>query len=601
MKHQTYSALLAAALLTASCTVPVLPAAYSVCAEEEPETKTYQDFQYQEKDGGISITGVTFSVNDMRTSLTVPAEIDGKPVTEIGKNAFFQESCMELTEITLPDTLKRIGTSAFYGCWSLKSLTLPEGLEEICPSAFSRAAFEQITIPESVTEIGYAAFESCLSLKEIRLPEAVTYLQWRTFNSCPALEKVVLSPKTATIGRAACKNCPKLKEINLPDTLESVYTDALDGTPWLEAKRAENPLVCSDGGVFLIDGKTCTGEVVIPDTVQRINGEAFSGNAEITGVTVPESVTAIGDAAFFKCTALKKAELPAGLTVIPDFLFNRSGLEQYTFRDTVTAIGIGVFMDCHSLKSVILPDSLTKIDDSAFLGCDALEEMQIPESVTDFGIQIAAQTPWLEQQHAKQGAYVICNGCLLDAAGINGSAVVPDSVKHICGGAFLECENVTDILVPAATESIGAGAFFACMNLRTLTVLNPACEIYDPDTDPDGRYEVCIYPEIFAGLLRGYDQSTLQQYAERHEIRFDPAERGDADGDLQVSIADAQTVLKEYTNSVAGKPASLSDAQRKAADVNGDSAVTVEDAQLILKYYVSNTVAGSTVSWKELT
>ena len=270
MRINKYAVLLAAALLTASCTVTALPAGYAVYAEEQTE-KRWQDFKYTESESGIVITGVTFSVNDARTSLTVPAQIDGKPVTEIGTNAFFDTPCMELTEIILPDSLKKIGANAFSGCWSLKSLTLPDGLESIGTGAFQRCTCESISIPDSVKELGMSAFSYCVNLKEIRLPDAVTEIPWNAFNGCSALETVQLSPKTTRIGRNAFGGCKALKTINMPDTLEAVYTGALKDTPWLAAKQAENPLVCSDGGVFLIDGTACTGEVVIPGTVQRIS------------------------------------------------------------------------------------------------------------------------------------------------------------------------------------------------------------------------------------------------------------------------------------------------------------------------------------------
>ena len=577
-----------------------MPAAYSVCADEQSPILTRGDFFCREQDGGIVITGVSFSINDERRTLTVPASIDGKPVTAIGDDAFVTEACIELTEINLPNTLKTIGSNAFYGCQSMKSLTLPEGLETIGTYAFRSARIESIVIPESVRQIKMNAFASCKSLKSVQLPEAVTEIQWNTFYNCTALEKVVLSPKTTHISRGAFMGCTALREINLPDTLEYVYSNAFNDTEWLAAKYARNVPVCSDGGVFLIDGRKCAGDVVLPDTVQRINEQAFAGNESVTGVTIPDSVTEIGIGMFFNCTALKKVVLPSGITEIPDMLFNRSGLEEFTVPDGITKIGFGAFMTCKELKKVVLPESLITIADGAFLECYALEELNIPEQTVNIGTQIAAMTPWLEKQHEKDGAYVIINQCLLDADGITGTAVLPDGIKRICGSAFLDSETLTGAVVPASVEYIGAGAFYVCENLHMLTVLNPDCFLSDPETDPDNTYGVTIIPKTYSGLFRGYEESTLKKYAEHYQIRFDPISQGDADGDAQVTIADAQSVLKAYTDAVAGKADTLTDEKRKAADVNGDSAVTVEDAQLILKYYVSNTVAGNAISWKEL-
>ena len=67
----------------------------------------------------------------------------------------------------------------------------------------------------------------------------------------------------------------------------------------------------------LLDGRECTGDVVIPSGVKEIAGSAFySGlttnpktdlysGSTIIGVTIPDSVTVIGDYAFCKNTLLK--------------------------------------------------------------------------------------------------------------------------------------------------------------------------------------------------------------------------------------------------------------------------------------------------------
>ena len=75
---------------------------------------------------------------------------------------------------------------------------------------------------------------------------------------------------------------------------------------------------------------------------------------------------------------------------------------------------------------------------------------------------------------------------------------------------------------------------------------------------------------------------------------------GDADGDGTVTAADAQLVLQDYAERVAGNPALLSARYAAAADVNGDGAVSVEDAQLIQRYYVLNAVSGIPTAWDTL-
>ena len=76
--------------------------------------------------------------------------------------------------------------------------------------------------------------------------------------------------------------------------------------------------------------------------------------------------------------------------------------------------------------------------------------------------------------------------------------------------------------------------------------------------------------------------------------------RGDADGDGAVTAADAQLVLCDYAERVAGNPGILSARYANAADVNSDGAASVEDAQMILRYYVLNSVSGIPTAWEAL-
>ena len=85
----------------------------------------------------------------------------------IRSKAFYK--CYELTEITLPSTLKSIEEMAFFRC-SIKTLDLPESLTFIGKDAFSYCtAIEKVTIPATVTEIGEYAFYNCTSLKDVTM------------------------------------------------------------------------------------------------------------------------------------------------------------------------------------------------------------------------------------------------------------------------------------------------------------------------------------------------------------------------------------------------------------------------------------------------
>ncbi len=112
---------------------------------------TAGDFTVSERGGGLTVTGYRGNGTDV----TVPAYINGKPVCEIGVNAF--SFCTSLQSLTLPGSVCRIGAGAFRYCYRLETIRLGS-----VPSAL----------------VDRSAFEACYALKQIDFPG--TGEQWRT-------------------------------------------------------------------------------------------------------------------------------------------------------------------------------------------------------------------------------------------------------------------------------------------------------------------------------------------------------------------------------------------------------------------------------------
>ena len=98
---------------------------------------------------------------ELVTNLTIP---DG--VTSIGSSAF--ENCSGLTSVTIPDSVKSIGWETFYGCRGLTSVTIPDSVTSIGDSAFYNCSgLTSVVIGNGVTRIGSSAFENCSGLKTV--------------------------------------------------------------------------------------------------------------------------------------------------------------------------------------------------------------------------------------------------------------------------------------------------------------------------------------------------------------------------------------------------------------------------------------------------
>lgn len=205
---------------------------------------------------------------------------EGNTVIAVAYNFKFPEGLTEvrgafygydwLTEITLPESVKKIGDYTFYRCKNLDKIEWPTGLTEIGSYAFGDTAFEEFEIPETVSKIGNNAFTE-MKIKEIVIPENVTQIPSGAFAMCRQLENVVFTGEVSEIGSRAFTMCDKLKTIKLPDTITVIGLDMFWGCYSLES-------------------------VIIPKGVTEIGRGAFGICPKLKELFIPKTVTIIGDA-----------------------------------------------------------------------------------------------------------------------------------------------------------------------------------------------------------------------------------------------------------------------------------------------------------------
>ena len=126
-------------------------------------------------------------------------------------------------------------------------------------------------------------------------------------------------------------------------------------------------------------------DIIIPDSVRKIQKMAFSECPFLESVIIPDSVEEIGKSAFYACSYLRKVILPAHLNYIPECMFLEChSLSEITIPEQVICIGDSAFMGCSGLTSVILPEHLETIEGCAFFDT-GLRKIRIPDSVTTIG------------------------------------------------------------------------------------------------------------------------------------------------------------------------------------------------------------------------
>ena len=374
---------LLALLCLALCAVLFTATAPAFAEEAERETFTSGDFEYALLDDG---TAEITKYGGNADVLTLPDALDGHAVTAIGDYAFYE--CYKLTSATIPDSVTSIGDGAFCQCWYLTSVTIPDSVTSIGDYAFCNCEYlTSVTIPDSVTSIGDLAFSCCFKLTSVTIPDSVTSIGDWAFSFCHSLTSVTIPDSVTSIGANPFAHCSSL-------TLIAVSPDhpalaVLDGVLF---SMADKRLVCYPCAFT-------ASSYSVPQGVESIGDEAFSGCKSLTSVTIPDSVTYIGANPFKTCHNLTDIVVSPDhpvLAVIDGVLFSKADkrlvcypyaftASSYSVPQGVESIGDSAFSGCYELTSVAIPDSVTFIGKAAFSGCVWLKSVTIPDSVTSIG------------------------------------------------------------------------------------------------------------------------------------------------------------------------------------------------------------------------
>ena len=382
------------------------PLALAEGTENEPTVFTTDDFNWSLQEDG---TACIVNYNGKEEKLSIPESLDGHSVTSIGRAAFCYN--MNLTSVTIPDTVVSIEENAFYGCLNLVSVLIPDSvrimdanpfggcsrikniqvssehpwLEQINGILFSKEDHrlvcypcglesKEYIIPEGTQAIGDYAFCGCKTIVSVTIPDSVVGIGDYAFLWCDGLTKVLIPESVETLGINPFRECRRLTEIWVSPEHSSLAT--IGGVLF---SKADRQLVAYPCGLAAED-------YAIPEGIQIIGEYAFCGCEKLASVTIPESVTIIGDYTFLGCSNLLSVTILGKVTAISNYMFSGCGnLISLTIPESVTTIGVLAFNLCENLVSVTIPDGVTEIGNGAFYRCYNLSSVSIPDSVTSIG------------------------------------------------------------------------------------------------------------------------------------------------------------------------------------------------------------------------
>ena len=284
--------------LTALLLAFVLLAAAPLAARAEDAILIYKlgDQQYL---GLNRLTGeLEKATASLPAELEIPAEIQGCAVVSIRDRLFYGKD--ELTSVTVPSSVRRIGDEAFSACRSLQSVTLEEGVTTLGKKAFRYCyGLKEVNLPSTLKTIGSGAFDHCIELKTIVLPDSVTAMGNEVFATCSSLTSVTLPASLNTYGTYLFQDCTSLQSIQLPDTLQEIPPAMFFGCTALESITLSSALKTINKGAF----GECSSlrRLVLPEGVTRIDDWAFYGCSSLRQLAVPSTVEYISKDAFYSC------------------------------------------------------------------------------------------------------------------------------------------------------------------------------------------------------------------------------------------------------------------------------------------------------------
>ena len=439
-------------------------------------------------DGSVTkVLGMSFAY--CTNLVEVSIDIDG-----IVQSAF--QYCSSLKKCLISDKITGLSSQMFAGCSSLEELHLPFVGTERKTSIYGQYFYTigvlfGTTAYDNSVECGqyyltqhYSNSSSSSSEYKYQIPASLkkisidgSFIVWSAFRNMTMLEEVILGDNVTSIESNSFQNCTGLKHLHIGKKVSSISGYAFSSSPVeLITVDSENETFKSlDNGKILYNTTTdylvSSYDLVIPEGTVEFSNSIFAGNTEIETVYIPASVKKIPDSAFkgcsnlknvifaensnleriggdaFRnCTSLQTITLPSSLQYLGEYAFDHdSALESVTFESgsQFKGNGQGTFEYCTSLKTFAFPNSglQTRIDSCTFIGCEQLETVYIPDSVTNI------------QWNAFRNCTSLKN------------VEIPKGVTNIGDYAFYNCSSLEKLVIPASVTTIENDVFYNDLNL----------------------------------------------------------------------------------------------------------------------------------------
>ena len=414
--------------------------------------------------------------------LIVPSEIYGYPVTEIQAFAFSMND--NIVNLTIPDSIKKIGYAAMLNMVALQTVNIGSGLETMEEYTFAYCeVLETVYFEDSVlTQLPSQTFFSDVSLSQVRLPNSVIYIGIEAFLANFALTSIVFPENLQTIDINAFIYAG-LETLVFNDQLENIYEKSFAHN--LSLKTIEIPASLSGLGdnvfigcseianitvdplsthflleddilydfeqkqIILYSPARTAIKFIVPQTIENIRGGAFTC-AQFEEIEFNDVITTIPSYAFYNAKNLKSITLPENITSAEENAFDSAtALSSFHFSSDFEEISYAMFSKTVSLKKITFSYNLKRIEMFSFMQ-SGLEELIVPETVEFIGEWAFAGCYILENVSLPNSVIEIQDFAFYTVGIVN----IPTQLEAL-GNRALPLENLDEVILPETATDVG--------------------------------------------------------------------------------------------------------------------------------------------------
>ncbi|MDR2267646.1 MAG: InlB B-repeat-containing protein, partial [Christensenellaceae bacterium] len=369
--------------------------------------------------------------------LVIPSTIDGYNIVGIADYLFYNDNSKFsiIESIVLPDTLIKIGISAFGRLSNLETVVGGSSLKIISDFAFAYTGLTTFNLPSTLLQIGNGVFFGCGTMQfrldneltkqgqiiatdsgslytyydannralyryggsesSFSMPSDVKDIQERAFENALDLTSITLK-NTKRIFDSAFINSGLTEILDINSVkLDYFGLDVFENTPFLNNLQPDaNGFITIFATIIKYKGvATEITPDLFPIDVNRVGSYAFS-KSDIKTLMLPDHITHIGEKAFFLC----------------------ENLEQVAIHDQIEIIEGSAFRCCYNLKSIKFYSLFPPvIGEYAFANIDINTEIYVPFShISDYANYWSMESHFDKFKHITVSVTLISEDSVVD-------------------------------------------------------------------------------------------------------------------------------------------------------------------------------------------